>query len=81
MVPPLDESDNFDHRKLYVRAQSYVDSIWKRWLDECVPAVNRRSKWSTAAAMDLMSGDLVWLAEDSSLGGYFFREYQKTSHW
>ena len=66
MLPSLVESEDFDPRKRYVRAQSYADSIWKRWLDEYVPAVNRRSEWSEAAADELKTSDLVWLAEDLS---------------
>ena len=71
MLPSLVESDDFDHRKRYVRAQSYADSIWKRWLDEYVPALNRRSKWSKCASDELKTGDLVWLAKDSSPRGHF----------
>ena len=50
MLRSLVENEDFDHRKRYVRAQSYADSIWKRWLDEYVPALSHRSKWSKAAA-------------------------------
>ena len=71
MLPSLVECDDFDHRKRYVRAQSYADSIWKRWLDEYVPALNRRSKWSKSASDELKTGDLVWLAEHSSPRGHF----------
>ncbi|XP_075243888.1 uncharacterized protein LOC142338139 [Convolutriloba macropyga] len=71
MLPSLVESDDFDHRKRYVRAQSNADSIWKRWLDEYVPALSRRSKWSKSASDELKTGDLVWLTEDSSPRGHF----------
>ena len=71
MLPSLVESEDFDHRKWYLRAQSYADSIWKRWLDEYVPALNRYSKWSKATADELKTGDLEWLAKDSSPRGHF----------
>ena len=38
---------DFDHRKRYARAQAYSDAIWNRWLNEYVPTLNRRSKWSS----------------------------------
>ena len=72
MLPSLVESEDFDHRKRYVGAQSYAESIWKRWLDEYVPALNRRNKLSKSASEDkLKTGDLVWLAKDSSPEGHF----------
>ena len=71
MLPSLVESENFDHRKRYVRAQSYADSIWKRWLNEYVPALNRRCKWSKSTSDGLKTGALVLLADDSSPRGHF----------
>ena len=71
MLRSLVENEDFDHRKRYVRAQSYADSNWKRWLDEYVPALSHRSKWSKAAADELKTGDLIWLAKDSSPRGHF----------
>ena len=71
MLPSIVECEDFDHRKRYVRAQPYADSIWKRWLDEYVQALNQRSKWSKAAADELKTGDVVWLAENSSPQGHF----------
>ena len=71
MLPSLVESEDFDHRKRYVRAQSYADSIWNRWLHGYVPALNPRSKWAKAAADELKSGDLVRLAKDSFPRGHF----------
>ena len=40
-------------------------------MDEYVPALNRRSKWSKSTSDELKTGDLVWLAEDTSPRGHF----------
>ena len=40
-------------------------------MNEYVPALNRRSKWSKSTSDGLRTGDLVWLAEDSSPRGHF----------
>ena len=69
-VPSLLSEEDFDHRKKYVRAQCYADSIWKKWLAEYVPNLNRRSKWSTPANTELKSGDLVWVADELGLRGH-----------
>ena len=62
-VPSLLSEEDFDHRKRYVRAQCYVESIWKMWLAEFVPNLNRRSKWSTLAKTELKSGHILWVAD------------------
>ena len=43
--PSLSFQEHFDHRKQYIRAQSYANAIWSRWLRDYVPALNKRSKW------------------------------------
>ena len=40
-------------------------------MDEYVPALNRRSKWSKSASDELKTRDLVWLAEELSPRGHF----------
>ena len=42
--PSLLPGEHFDHRKRYVRAQSYANAIWSRWLREYVPSLNKRVK-------------------------------------
>ena len=67
-IPSMDE---FDHRKRYARAQSYAKAIWRRWLKEYVPELNRRSKRQTPAEQHLKVGDLVWIVEESNPRGYY----------
>ena len=66
-IPPIVGVDEFDHRKRYARA----NAIWARWIKEYVPALNRRAKWQTPAEHHLKVGDLVWIAEESNLWGYY----------
>ena len=50
-IPSIVGVDEFDHREGIARAQSYVNAkaILVSWLKECIPALNRRSKWQTSA--------------------------------
>ena len=60
-----------DHRKCYARAQAYSDAIGSRWLEDYVPSLNRRSKWSNQSERELKTGDLVWTVEPSSPRGHY----------
>ena len=42
--PSLLPGEHFDLKKRYVRAQSYANAIWSRWLREYVPSLNKRFK-------------------------------------
>ena len=60
-----------DHRKRYVRAQAYSDTIWNRWLKDYVPSLNKRSKWPSQPERHLKTGDLVWIIEPSCPRGHY----------
>ena len=62
---------DFDHRKRYTRTQAYSDAIWSRWLEEYLPNLNRRAKWSTRSDRQLKTGDLVWIVRPTSPRGYY----------
>ena len=68
--PSLSAGEHFDHKKNYVRAQSYVNAIWSRWLREYVPSLNKGVKWQTNSDFTLKTGDLVWVIEPDSPRGY-----------
>ena len=70
-IPTIVGVDEFDHRKRYARAKSCANAIWTHWLKECVPALNRRSKWHTPAEDHHKVGDLVWIVEESNPTGYY----------
>ena len=69
-IPSIVGNNEFDHRKRYARAQSYANTIWSRWIRECVPKLNRRSNWQTPAVQHLKTGDLVWIVEETNPRGY-----------
>ena len=70
-MPSIVGVDEFDHRKRYARAQSYVNTIWSRWIKEYLQALNRRSKWQTPAEHHLKTGDLVWVVQETNPRGYY----------
>ena len=45
--------EHFDHKKRYVRAQSYANAIWARCLREYVPSLNKRVKRHTQSDFTL----------------------------
>ena len=57
--PSLLPGEHFDHKKRYVRAQSYANAIWSRWYREHVPSLNKRVKWHTHSDCILKTGDPV----------------------
>ena len=70
-IPSVVDNNELDHRKRYARAQSYANAIWSRWIRECVPTLNRRSKWQAPAEQHLKTGDLVWIVEETNPRGYY----------
>ncbi len=66
LTAPLD----FDHRKHFIRAESFANAIWQKWLKEYVPILNVRSKWRTPDH-DLRVGDLVWYFEKTNARGQY----------
>ena len=68
---PSHSNCDFDHRKRYARAQAYSDAIWTRWLEEYVPTLNRRAKWSAQSDKQLKNEDLVCIVEATSPRGYY----------
>ena len=54
-----------------MRAQSYADAIWSRWLRKNVPLQNKRVTWHTQSDLALMTGNLIWVVEPDSPRGYY----------
>ena len=54
-----------------MRAQSYANSIWSRWLREYVPPQNKRVKWHTQSDFTLKTDDLVKVIEPDSTRRYY----------
>ena len=70
-LPSLTPVDDFNHRKRYARAQAYANALWKRWLKEYLPPLNRRCKWKTPSDEILKTGDLVWIIDSDSPRDYY----------
>ena len=69
--PSLFSGEHFDHKKRNVRAQSYANSIWSRWLRENVPSLNKHAKWHTHSDFTLKTGDLAWVIEPNNPRGFY----------
>ncbi|XP_058816341.1 uncharacterized protein LOC131679625 [Topomyia yanbarensis] len=52
-------------RDAYKRSQQLANEMWKRWVKEYVPTVNRRTKWFSESR-PLKTGDLVYVTEGTS---------------
>ncbi|XP_053698731.1 uncharacterized protein LOC128745678 [Sabethes cyaneus] len=63
MVPPPPHPAEV-LRDAYKRSQELAQEMWGRWIKECVPSLNQRSKWHGEARV-LKKGDLVYVVEGS----------------
>ncbi|XP_065074719.1 uncharacterized protein LOC135698602 [Ochlerotatus camptorhynchus] len=62
-VLPTNEAEAL--RDSYKRSQMLADRIWKRWLAEYLPFINRRSKWHSEQN-PLEVGEVVFVADDDN---------------
>ena len=69
--PSVVGADEFDHRKRDARERSYANIFRSCCIKEYVPTLNRRSKGQTRAKQHLMTGDLVWVFEETNPRGYY----------
>ena len=70
-LPSLTPVDDFNHRSRYGRAEAYANAIWKRWLKEYLPPLNRRCKWNTPSDEILKTGGIVWIIDSDRPRGYY----------
>ncbi|XP_065087100.1 uncharacterized protein LOC135708850 [Ochlerotatus camptorhynchus] len=61
MVPPPPHSAEA-LRNAYHRSQQLAEELWRRWIQEYVPMINRRSKWFSEA-QPLKVGDVVYVVD------------------
>ncbi|XP_062713981.1 uncharacterized protein LOC134290796 [Aedes albopictus] len=52
-------------RDSYKRSQQLSNKIWKRWLEEYLPSINKRSKWH-AESEPITEGDIVFVADEDN---------------
>ncbi|XP_065088926.1 uncharacterized protein LOC135710334 [Ochlerotatus camptorhynchus] len=59
-VPPTNIAQAL--RDSYKRSQQLSNEMWKRWIREYVPTINKRTKWF-GESQQLQKGDLVYVVE------------------
>ena len=67
-APESVESTPFHPRQRWRKVQDIISRVWRRWLKECVPALNSRPKW-TSEFRDLTVGDVVLVIQSDTPRG------------
>ncbi|XP_070135359.1 uncharacterized protein [Drosophila bipectinata] len=49
-------------KKSWMESQQLADSFWRRWLQEYLPVITRRTKWCEKAK-PLVEGDIVYVCD------------------
>ena len=62
-MPSNVDNKDFDHRKSYARAQSYVEVIYPKWTREYVPTLDRCSKCHLPVVQYLKTGYFGWVVD------------------
>ena len=61
-APETVDTTGFSPRKRWRKVQEIISQVWKRWLQEYLPLLNRRPKW-TEVVKDLKKDDIVLVLE------------------
>ena len=67
-VPESVEAVTFHPRQRWRKVQDIISHVWRRWLKECVPALNSRPK-CTSENRDLKVNDVVLVIQSDSPRG------------
>ena len=67
-APESVDTTTFHPRQRWRKVQNIISWIWRRWLKECVPALNSRPKW-TSEVQDLKVGDVVLVIQPDAPRG------------
>ena len=67
-APESVDSTTFHPRQRWRKVQDIISRVWRRWLWECVPALNDRPKW-TSEVQDLKVGDVVIVSQPDAPRG------------
>ena len=68
--PESVETATFHPRQQWRKVQDIISQVWRRWLKECVPALNRQPKW-TSENRDLKVDDVVLVIQPDSPRGHW----------
>ena len=61
--------DDFNLRRGFRQSLSHVSWIWKRWLQEYVPQLQRRHMWFSDSTCNICVGSFVWVVDSGSPKG------------
>ena len=67
-APESVDSTTFHPRQRWRKVKDIISRVWRRWVKECVPALNSRPKW-TSEVQDLKVGDVVLVIQPDALRG------------
>ena len=67
-APESVDTTTFHPRQRWRNVQDIISRVWRRWLKECVPALNRRPKWASEV-QDLKVGDVVLVIQPDAPRG------------
>ena len=67
-VPDSVETTPLHLRQRWRKVQGIISGVWRRWLKECIPALNSRPKW-TSEFRDLKVGDVVLVIQPDTPRG------------
>ena len=67
-APESVETSTYHPRQRWRKVQDIISQVWRRWLKECVPALNSRPKW-TSANRDLKVDEVVLVIQPDSPRG------------
>ena len=65
----LFSENNASYRKMFRHISEQLKALWKRWMSEYLPSLQRRAKWRTESGAEIKVGDLVWMVDEKD--GYF----------
>ena len=67
-VPDSVETTPLPPRQRWRKLRGIISRVWRRWLKECIPALNSRPKW-TSEFRDLKVGDVVLVIQPDTPRG------------
>ena len=67
-APEFVETTTFHPPQRWRKVQDIISQVWRRWLKECIPALNSRPKW-TSENRDLKVDDVVLVIQPDSPRG------------
>ena len=67
-APDSVETTPLPSRQRWRKVQGIISQVWRRWLKECIPALNSRPKWTSEFRV-LKVGDVVLVIQPDTPRG------------